>query len=72
MMLNFAQWLVDQQYREDLIGDLARRLGNYTFEVTKQHASSEATGGDEQHSLAGVNEIGYFSRESFRVIEYGS
>jgi hypothetical protein len=72
MMLNFEQRLFDQQYREDLIGDLARRLGNYTFEVTKQHASNEVTGDDDQHLLAGVNEIGYFRRQSFRVIEYGS
>jgi hypothetical protein len=72
MMLNFEQWLVDQQYREDLIGDLARRLGDYAFEDTKQHASNEMTGGDDQHSLAGVNGIGHFSRRRFRVIEYGS
>jgi hypothetical protein len=24
MILRFGEWLVDQQYREDLIGDLAR------------------------------------------------
>lgn len=26
MILRFEEWLVDQQYREDLIGDLARVL----------------------------------------------
>lgn len=26
MFLRFEEWLVDQQYREDLIGDLARVL----------------------------------------------
>jgi hypothetical protein len=27
MILRFEEWLIDQQYREDLIGDLARAPG---------------------------------------------
>jgi hypothetical protein len=32
MFLKFEEWLVDQQYREDLIGDLARILSMQKIE----------------------------------------
>jgi hypothetical protein len=38
MILKFEDWLVAQQYREDLIGDLARfpSLQNVTHEISRR------------------------------------
>jgi hypothetical protein len=38
----------------------------------KQHANNEVAGGGDQHSLAGVNETGNYSRQSFRVVRLGT
>jgi hypothetical protein len=41
MILRFDEWLVDQQYREDLIGDLARDPGMQKIEQEPSKRKSD-------------------------------
>lgn len=60
MILRFEEWLVDQQYREDLIGDLARVLSMQNTNIKSSRRKP-----DEHKNWAeivvGIAEPGYIA-----------
>jgi len=60
MLLRFEEWLFDQQYRDDLVGDLARVLSLQNIDrKPSRRKSDEHKNWDE--IVIGISEPGYIA-----------